>query len=94
MDVKARMPSFKPIYGWGWFQGPGKTSVAVPEPFSVLVLRASESELVGVIDQPHEYAGFNVRLGIRSIEPSGAKHWNVCLSTDGQGQITGFAESL
>jgi hypothetical protein len=88
------MPSFKPIYGWGWFQGPGTRPVAVPEPFSVLVQLASDSEVLGVVNQPHEYAGFNVRLGVRGIEPSGLKYWNVYLSTEGQDQITGFAESI
>ena len=85
--------AFKPIYGWGWFQGPGTTSVEVPEPFTVAANSASETEVVGLVREPHKFAGFNVRLGLRSIESQGLKHWNVYLSKPDQNQITGFAES-
>jgi hypothetical protein len=89
------MPSltFKPVYGWGWFKGPGTTPVEVPEPFTVVAESASEAEIVGLVEAPHEFAGFHIRLGLRSIEPEGLRHWNVYLSKENQGQVTGFAAS-
>ena len=33
---------FHPIYGWGWFQGPGTVTVEVPEAFYVAASSASD----------------------------------------------------
>jgi len=85
--------TFRPIYGWGWFQEPN-TPVEVPGPFIVTAHSASDSEVIGVVEAPHEFAGFNVRLSVRNQEMDGQKNWNVYLSVPQQGQITGFAESI
>lgn len=84
--------TFKPIYGWGWFQGPGTKSLEVPPIFKVAVEHAKESEVIGVVEAPHIYAGMEVRLGLRSVM-EGRKLWNVYLLQAEHGAITGFAES-
>lgn len=85
--------AFKPIYGWGWFQGPVTKSLEVPPLFKVSVERSQEDQVIGIIEAPHIFAGMEVRLGLRSIM-EGQKHWNVYLLKAEHGPITGFAESV
>lgn len=85
--------AFKPIYGWGWFQGPGAKALEVPPLFKVSVERYQEDEVVGTIEAPHIFAGMEVRLGLRCIF-EGQKYWNVYLIKADHDSITGFAESV
>jgi hypothetical protein len=91
MESQASTQIFTPIYGWGWRD---KESLReVPQPFTVMVNDASESLLRGVVLAPHEFAGADVILELRSQDGQ-TRNWNVMVSShaDPKG-ITGFAES-
>lgn len=83
---------FKPSYGWGWRRA--ESVVEVPLPFSVLVEQATDASVVGLVEPPHEFAGFKATLSARSIT-SEQKHWSVVISKQSSSPVivTGFAES-
>ncbi len=81
---------FHPIYGWGWFKGPGTLVVEVPTAFDVAVSSASEDVVEGTIEPPHRYAGMYVLLAVRTTS-AGSKDWNVHISLPTSGMVSGFA---
>ncbi len=78
---------FNPIYGWGWFKGSSGT-VSVPPPINVKVASRTEQIVDGVVNEPHEYAGWKIHCESRD---SGAKYMVVLDSPDGDERVIGFA---
>jgi hypothetical protein len=83
---------FEPIYGWGWHQG--RSAIEVPSPFDLTVTASQPATLLGVVREPHAFAGAAAVLSLRS-QSDGVLHWGVVL-TGGRlaDAVTGYVQSI